>query len=195
MTTAPIRTLRQALGKRFVLATIVGAVVFSSAYAFAATLNLTTTTLGAGNTSVAACTASTLQASYTVAFQGGTSSTAIGSGGTAWTVSSVVYGNIVSGNGSSPWPGGQYYVNSITITPTTGTPNLNACANMKLTVDVLGTANADLAQYTTTLGTTPGTSWTFGAALSGGTGVGSAIPVANAVTGAAVYGIAVAISG
>jgi hypothetical protein len=195
MVEALTRTLRQALGKRFVLAAVVGLVVFSSAYAFAATLNITTKTLGAGNTSVTACTSSTLQASYTVAFQGGTSSTAIGSGGTAWTVSTVVYGNIVSGNGISPWAGGQYYVDSVTVTPTTDTLNLNACANMKLTVDVLGTANADLAQYTTTLGATPGTSWTFGTALSGGTGVGSAIPVANAVAAAAVNGIAVAISG
>lgn len=195
MVEALTRTLRQALKRRFVLATVVGAVVFSSAYAFAATLNITTKTLGAGNTSVTACTSSTLQASYTVAFQGGTLSTAIGSGGTAWTFSAVVYGNIVSGNGISPWVGGQYYVDSVTVTPTTGTLNLNACANMKLTVDVLGTANADLAQYTTTLGATPGTSWTFGTALSGGTGVGQAIPVVNAVAAAAVNGIAVAISG
>jgi hypothetical protein len=195
MTSAPIRTLRQALGKRYVLATIVGGVVFSSSYAFAATLDLTTKTLGAGNTTVTACTSSTLQASYTVAFQGGTSATAIGSGGAAWTVSTVVYGNIVAGNGLSPWVGGQYYVNSVTLTPTTGMPNLNACANMKLTVDVLGAANADLAQYTTTLGATPGTSWTFGNTLAGGTGVGQPIPVANAVAGSAVTGIAVAISG
>jgi hypothetical protein len=195
MVEALSRSLRQALKRRFVLAAVVGGVVFSSAYAFAATLNITTKTLGAGNTSVTACTSSTLQASYTVAFQGGTSSTAIGSGASAWTVSTIVYGNIVSGNGISPWAGGQYYVDSITVTPTTGTLNLTACANMKLTVDVLGTANADLAQYTTTLGATPGTSWTFGTALSGGTGVGSAIPAANAVAAAAVNGIAVAISG
>ena len=62
-------------------------------------------------------------------------------------------------------------------------------------LDVLGADNADLAQYTVTLPATPGTSWTFGVAASGGTGVGEAIPVANAVPASVVEGIAIAISG
>ena len=75
-------SLRQALKKRYVLALVVGGVVFATAYAFAATLSVTTKTLGAGNTTVAACTSNTLQASYALTFQGGTGNT-IGTGGTA----------------------------------------------------------------------------------------------------------------
>ncbi len=152
-------SLRQALKKRYVLALVVGGVVFATAYAFAATLSVTTKTLGAGNTTVAACTSNTLQASYALTFQGGTGNT-IGTGGTAWTYSSVAYGNIVSGASGAPWAAGQYYVSSITVTPTDGTANLKSCAGKLLTLDVLGASNADLAQYNVTLGATPGTSWT-----------------------------------
>ena len=60
---------------------------------------------------------------------------------------------------------------------------------------MLGASNADLAQYNVTLGATPGTSWTFGVALASGTGVGQAIPVANAVPASVVQGIAIALSG
>ena len=76
-----------------------------------------------------------------------------------------------------------------------GTQSLASCASKLLTLDVLGADNADLAQYTVTLPATPGTSWTFGVAASGGTGVGEAIPVANAVPASVVEGIAIAISG
>lgn len=187
-----MRFLRQALRKRLVLAVVVGGMVFATAYAFAATLSVTTKTLGAGNTTVSACTSSTLQASYALTFQGGTGNT-IGTGASPWTYSSVNYGNIVSGATGAPWAAGQYYVSSITVTPNTG--DLSSCAGKLLTLDVLGASNADLAQYNVTLGATPGTSWTFGTAISGGTGVGQAIPVANAVPASVVNGIAIAISG
>lgn len=186
--------LRQALRKRLVLALVVGGVVFATAYAFAATLTFTSKTLGAGNTTVTACTSNTLQASYALTFQGGTGNT-IGTGASAWTYSSVTYGNIVSGASGAPWAAGQYYVSSITVTAIDGTSNLTSCASKLLTLDVLGASNADLAQYTVTLPASPGTSWTFGVAAGGGTGVGQAIPVANAVPASVVQGIALAISG
>lgn len=59
--------LRTALGKKWILATTVGAIVFSSAYAFAATLGVTSNSLAAGNASVAGCAAS-VTASYTIAY-------------------------------------------------------------------------------------------------------------------------------
>ena len=60
---ALMRFLRLALRRRLVLALVVGGVVFATAYAFAATLAVTSKSLGAGNTTVTACTSNTLQAS------------------------------------------------------------------------------------------------------------------------------------
>jgi len=182
------------LKKRLVLALVAGGIVFASTYAFAATLTFTSKSLGAGNTTVTACTSNTLQASYALTFAGGTGNT-IGTHATAWTYNSVTYGNIVTGATGSPWAAGQYYVSAITVTATDGTQSLSTCASKLLTLDVLGAANADLAQYTVTLPATPGTSWTFGVAAAGGTGVGQAIPVANAVPASVVQGLAIAISG
>jgi hypothetical protein len=56
-----------ALKKKGILAVVVGALVFSSAYAFAATLGVTSSTLGAGNASVTTC-AATVTAAYTTAY-------------------------------------------------------------------------------------------------------------------------------
>ena len=58
-----------ALRKRVVLALVVGGVIFSSVYAFAATLTVNSNTLSAGNASVASasCTAS-VSAAYAVAY-------------------------------------------------------------------------------------------------------------------------------
>ena len=55
------------LKKKGILAVVVGALVFSSAYAFAATLGVTSNSLGAGNASVASC-AATVTAAYTTAY-------------------------------------------------------------------------------------------------------------------------------
>lgn len=58
-----------ALRKRLVLALTVGGVIFSSVYAFAATLSVGTDSLGAGNSVVASCAGSTtLTASYTTTY-------------------------------------------------------------------------------------------------------------------------------
>jgi len=55
------------LRKKWILAAVIGAVVFSSAYAFAATLGVTSNSLGAGNSAVASCAAS-VTAAYTIAY-------------------------------------------------------------------------------------------------------------------------------
>lgn len=60
-------TIRAALRKRLVLAIVVGGIVFSTVYGFAATLTVSTTNLSAGNAAVASCTAS-VSASYSVAY-------------------------------------------------------------------------------------------------------------------------------
>jgi membrane-bound inhibitor of C-type lysozyme len=57
----------KALRKKPVLALVVGAVVFSSAFGFAATLGVSGQTLGAGNAAVSSCAASVTTA-YSVAY-------------------------------------------------------------------------------------------------------------------------------
>jgi hypothetical protein len=52
---------------KWVLAATVAAVVFSSAYAFAASLGVTSASLGAGNASVSSC-ASAVNATYTTSY-------------------------------------------------------------------------------------------------------------------------------
>src|SRR3954471_16966059 len=57
----------KALKRKPILALVVGAVVFSSAFGFAATLNVTGQSLGAGNAAVSSC-ATGVAAAYTVAY-------------------------------------------------------------------------------------------------------------------------------
>ena len=61
------KTLFKALRRKPILATVVGVVVFSSAFAFAATLNVTGASLGAGNAAVTSCTGA-LNTTYSVAY-------------------------------------------------------------------------------------------------------------------------------
>jgi hypothetical protein len=57
----------KALRKKPIVALVVGAVVFSSAFAFAATLGVSAGSLGAGNAAVTSCT-SAISTNYTVAY-------------------------------------------------------------------------------------------------------------------------------
>jgi hypothetical protein len=57
----------KALRRKPILALVVGAVVFSSAFAFAATLGVSAGSLGAGNAAVTSCT-SAIATNYTVAY-------------------------------------------------------------------------------------------------------------------------------
>jgi hypothetical protein len=59
--------LRRLLKRRWLVAMLVGGVLFSSVYAFAATLGVSSNTLSAGNQAVTTCTAS-VNASYTIAY-------------------------------------------------------------------------------------------------------------------------------
>ena len=54
--------------RRVVVAVLVGAVVFVTVYGFAASLGVSSKSLGAGNSAVAACQAGTLTASYAVSY-------------------------------------------------------------------------------------------------------------------------------
>jgi len=54
--------------KRLVLAVAIAAVIFGGVYGLAASLSVNTQTLGAGNTAVAACQATTLTVSYVTAY-------------------------------------------------------------------------------------------------------------------------------
>jgi hypothetical protein len=54
--------------KRALTALLVGAAVFAGVYGFAASLSVSSQSLGAGTTSVSACQSATLTASYAVAY-------------------------------------------------------------------------------------------------------------------------------
>lgn len=62
-----MQALTSILRKKLVLAVIAATAVGSGAYAFAATLGVSSSTLGAGNTTVVSCAAS-IAANYTAAF-------------------------------------------------------------------------------------------------------------------------------
>jgi len=68
MIEALMRALRPALRKRAVVALILGGVMFSSVYAFAATLGVNSTQLAAGSASVTSCVATNVNASYLIAY-------------------------------------------------------------------------------------------------------------------------------
>src|SRR4051794_9062469 len=67
MLDALTRTVKPALKRRFVLAAVVGGVVFATVYAFAATLSVSSQQLGAGNVGVSAC-ATQVKATYAVSY-------------------------------------------------------------------------------------------------------------------------------
>ena len=54
--------------KRFVVALLIGGVVFAGIYGLAASLGVSSQKLGAGNSAVAACQAGTLTASYATTY-------------------------------------------------------------------------------------------------------------------------------
>jgi hypothetical protein len=54
--------------KRFLIAIFVGTLVFGTVYGFAASLGVSSSSLGAGTSSVAACQSGALTASYAVAY-------------------------------------------------------------------------------------------------------------------------------
>ena len=90
--------------KRTLLALVAGVVVFGSVLGLAASLNLTTDTLGAANTTVAACQATPLNTSYTptyVAAQPGYQVTTVTVSGVAVGCQNKAYKLTLSGPGAS----------------------------------------------------------------------------------------------
>jgi hypothetical protein len=86
--------------KRSLLALLAGVVVFGAVLGLAASLNLTTDTLGAGNATVAACQATPLNTSYTttyVAGQPGYQVTTVTVSGVAATCQNKAYKLTLSG--------------------------------------------------------------------------------------------------
>src|SRR5438876_819035 len=57
--------------KRAIMAIAIGAVVFGTVYGFAASLSVTSASLGAGSTAVAACQSGALNMTYTPSYQSG----------------------------------------------------------------------------------------------------------------------------
>jgi hypothetical protein len=65
-------------GRRLVIGAVAGVLTFSVVYGLAASLNLTSDSLGAATTTVAACQATTLNATYTSAYSASTPGYTVG---------------------------------------------------------------------------------------------------------------------
>jgi hypothetical protein len=79
--------------RRFLLATIAAVTVFGAVYGFAASLNLTSNKLSAGNATVASCQSTSPNATYTVSYNATTGD---------YDVASVVVTGLDSACGSKP---------------------------------------------------------------------------------------------
>jgi hypothetical protein len=69
---------RRSLVKRVLVATLAAVMAFGAAYGLAASLNLTTESLGAADTTVAACQAGALTATYTTSYSAATPGYSVG---------------------------------------------------------------------------------------------------------------------
>lgn len=90
--------------KRALLALVVGAITFGGVYGLSASLNLTTDSLGAATTTVAACQAGALNATYTPAYSATLPGYSVGTvtiNGLASTCYSKAYKVTVSGSGGT----------------------------------------------------------------------------------------------
>ena len=90
--------------KRALIIAIAGVLTFGAVYGFAASLNLTTDSLGAADTTVAACQAGALTATYTSSYSAGTPGYAVGTvtvTGLAATCYSKAYKITLSGAGNA----------------------------------------------------------------------------------------------
>ncbi len=88
------------LVKRALILALAGVLTFGAVYGFAASLNLTTDSLGAANTTVAACQAGALTATYTSTYSAATPGYSVGTvtvNGLAATCYSKAYKITLSG--------------------------------------------------------------------------------------------------
>jgi hypothetical protein len=63
-----MRIIKQMAKQRFLLALVIGLTVFGAVFAFAATLNVGSTALSAGNATVSSCDSDGVNATYTLAY-------------------------------------------------------------------------------------------------------------------------------
>ena len=75
--------------KRALVIALAGVLTFGAVYGFAASLNLTTDSLGAADTAVAACQAGQLTATYTSTYSATVPGYAVGTLGAFWTIQRV----------------------------------------------------------------------------------------------------------
>ncbi len=90
--------------KRTLLALVIGAITFGGVYGLSASLNLTTDSLGAATTTVAACQAGALNATYTPTYSASAPGYTVGTvtiNGLASTCYSKAYKVTVSGSGGT----------------------------------------------------------------------------------------------
>ena len=90
--------------KRVLITTLAGVLTFGAVYGFAASLNLTTESLGAVDTTVAACQAGALTATYTSSYSSTVPGYAVGTvtvTGLASTCYSKAYRITLSGSGNA----------------------------------------------------------------------------------------------
>ena len=88
------KLMLKALKRKPIVALVVGAVVFSSAYAFAATLGVTSGSLGAGNAAVTSC-ASSVSTGYTVSYDSTIPGYKVGNVSVSGTLTSCANKNLV----------------------------------------------------------------------------------------------------
>lgn len=90
--------------KRGLIATLAAVLTFGAVYGLAASLSVNTDSLGAGDTSVAACQAGTLTATYTTSYSASTPGYTVGTvtvTGLASTCYSKAYRITLSGSGNA----------------------------------------------------------------------------------------------
>jgi hypothetical protein len=90
--------------KRLLLATLIGVATFGFVFGLAASLNLTSDSLGSGTTAVAACQAGTLNATYATSYAATAPGYAVGTvtvTGLAATCYSKAYRITLSGSGNA----------------------------------------------------------------------------------------------
>ena len=128
--------------KRVLVVAVAGVLTFGAVYGFAASLNLTTESLGAADTTVAACQASQLTATYTSSYSSTVPGYAVGTvtvTGLAATCYSKAYRITLSGSGNTSLG------EATGTTPATGTsfsatfsPALNAASITGIAVVISG---------------------------------------------------------
>ena len=91
------KALKGLLKRRLLFATLAAITVFGGVYGFAATLNLTSNKLAAGNATVASCETSTPNTSFTVAYDA-----TLNSGAGGYKVGSVVVSNLDAACATKP---------------------------------------------------------------------------------------------